>query len=248
VAPEAGQRWLSPDVAWPGHRSPAIEEALAVARSAGWWYRKSTDHGQAIVFCRRAQPGEKCCFWPVWSTGRSPEGPARSLRRMVKVCKHRQLENNSALEEIQRLLEGAERILSAANSFLSEMQARGESDDYLDQALRLQDQVAARLEVAERSFGEIEELLKTAEYWDAQAEAFKEEAAGAAATLGQVDLEVTTLADLAQEQVNKAELMIDDLPRQEPSLSSLRNRIDGARGRMRLIRAEITGQTGEAPG
>jgi hypothetical protein len=70
----------------PKHPNKEIEAALKYARGEGWTVIKSAKgHCWGIIRCPHGRGG---CQKSVWSTPRSPQDHAKSIRRFVDKCPH----------------------------------------------------------------------------------------------------------------------------------------------------------------
>jgi hypothetical protein len=219
-----------------------MQQALEIARGAGWWYRKATSHtGSATLYCRQGDEGH--CRFDVFGTGKAPGGPARSLKRMVRNCPHLSADDLPKLEQARRLIDSANRIVLAAESLIHESRLQDQMDEALAEAERIQalDPVESRLEVAERNLAKVDKLLDAAIEWELEASIVSSEAVDILESQGlKASDGASRTLDVATDVLRDAEVVLDDVPRQtatevttvRDAVADLRQRIMDARDRI----------------
>ncbi|MFG2056901.1 hypothetical protein ACGFI9_23055 [Micromonospora sp. NPDC048930] len=221
-----------------------MQDALDLARRHGWWYRKAEDHtGAAQLYCRR--DSEEHCFFPIFGTGKSPGGPARSLKRKVRTCTHRIEEEEPKIEQAERLLSGADRLIAAAESLLHRARLHERVDEALAEAEELETIARATelLEVAEANVVRIDELIERADEWDMEATAAGRDARETLAAEGVETEDPNVPVDAAEEVIREAEAVLDEVPRRLERVADLRNTANLLRGRISVVRTEIASTT-----
>lgn len=234
--------WLPPSTVWPSHGDGDMQEALDLARIRGWWYRRVSSHtGAALLYCRR-DPDDACVF-PVFGTGRSPGGPARSFKRKINTCRHLVVYAVSQTMRAEVLLSSAERIVTAAESLVEQVRLRGQSDALLAEAEELDERMNAAelLEIADEQIDQVEKLLECAAELDSRALSAGTQASELLAMEGDdiQDLDVSALIVRGEQVIKAAEQSLANLPRRSGTAAALRNKIETVRGRISLIRAEV---------
>ena len=73
-------------MARPRHPKAAVEAAVQYAEALSWRVELSSGHAWGRLYCPSAT--RSGCQVSVWSTPRSPENHARSLRRLIDRCDH----------------------------------------------------------------------------------------------------------------------------------------------------------------
>ena len=73
----------------PKHPLKEWNQTLELARSLGWYFRKTSDHAFGHLYCRTGVPkGGAVCDITIFSSGRGGESAARFARRAVSRCPH----------------------------------------------------------------------------------------------------------------------------------------------------------------
>nr|MDT0659850.1 hypothetical protein [Micromonospora sp. DSM 115978] len=217
-----------------------MRDALTLARANGWWYKKNLDHtGSGILYCRKGSVD--CCYFPVFGTGRSPGGPARSLKRMVTACPHRPAEQRPELDQAEQLLDGAERVLDAIESLQHQTTLRERIDANLAELDELTHPTAANdlLEVAESNLVRAEELFDQVAKWELEARTVERDAKASLTAEGVHSDDPNSQVDGAEEVIREAEAVLDEAPRRLDRVARLRNRVGQLRDRVSVVRMNI---------
>lgn len=200
--------WTHPNKEW--------QETLDLARRFGWSSEKATSHGGLTLNCPGADPNHNI---RVFSTGKGAEAVARTSRKKIKRCEHRDIRD--PLGRVATALEDAARLLKAASALLD----RDDAERYMLEILGL---ASEQLAHAEAAFDEASRSFDNATALVSQALDGQGGHAVPADLLGSVSSQLRT-----------AELTLRDLPPKDATverlgawLDALKTQRDALRGRM----------------
>lgn len=223
--------WKSPSEQWDQHSRPRARAALAAARSAGWWLKKSSASAKpwGVITCGDpALPlAERCCT-SVLSTSGSSDGSetAEYINKFVRSCAHERTSTAEidALADAENLVASASGCLDAARSLIDAKAHRNLVEDYLEQVEFTADEADDRLAKALAE----EEMADGAE--DAASESAR--AAGTSTSVGS-----TGLAERASGQAVEAKGLVSGDSSREARL--LKDRCDDIRNTARALLAML---------
>lgn len=172
---------------------------------AGWHLRQTRGHGYGRVFCRRAERGSAVCKVILNTTPERPENHAKDFRRAIRDCPHHFADQSSDLNYAHRLLDGADKLLNAADDLL-----HGEllQDDSREAWLRAQD----LLDAAEVNAAEVERMMDLAQEFDDEARRLTHSSWIAGTEVSGVEGTAITYTAGAEERVNEAGVVAARMP------------------------------------
>ncbi|WP_190988198.1 hypothetical protein [Pseudarthrobacter sulfonivorans] len=171
---------------------------MDLARRFGWSSEKATSHGGLTLICPSADPNHKI---RVFSTGKGSEGVARTSRKRVGRCEHRDFRD--PLGRVETALEEAAKLLRAAKALL-------ERNDAQQSMLEILELASEQLADAEAAFDEANQDLDNAQ--DLVGELLGAEGA---------DAIPSDLLGVAGSQLRTAELTLRELPSKDATVERL---------------------------
>lgn len=223
--------WKSPNDQWEQHSRPRARAALAAARKAGWWLKKSSGSAKpwGVITCGDpALPLAERCYTTILSTSGSSDGSetAEYINDFVRSCTHERTSTAEvdALADAENLVASASRCLDAARSLIEAKAHRNLVEDYLEQV--------------ESAADEADDLLAKAlaeEEMADGAEVAASESAGAAGTSTSVGW--AGFAERARDKAGEAKGLVSGDSSREARL--LKGRCDDIRNNARALLAEL---------
>ena len=180
------------------HQNKEWQETLDLARRFGWSSEKATSHGGLTLTCPGADPNHKI---RVFSTGKGSEGVARTSRRRIARCEHRDM--GDLLGRAEAALEEAARLLRAARALL-------DRDDAEQSMLEI-------LELASEQLADAESAFDAANQGFDVASEQVDELLGAAG----INAASSDLLSSASSQLRSAELTLRGLPPKDVTVERL---------------------------
>lgn len=123
------------------------DETIRLALTCGWTHEKRSGHTHSVLKC----PQGICAEIVIYSTGRSTENVARTSRQKVKRCRHS--DDCPSLTQVTQLLDGAERLITAATLQLNQR----------DNEQKLEELCASADESLQACEAELEKLMSVEE-------------------------------------------------------------------------------------
>jgi hypothetical protein len=213
--------------AW-NHQHKEWRETLDLARQRGWPPpTKGTNHGVLVLNC---PDNDVHCRIKVFSTGAGTESVARNSRKKIQRCPHGNFEDR--FDEIDHLLDNAERLLSAAAAELERREAEAEAE--------------ALLQLADDPLAEAAELLDANTRYDSvvDAEAQLGYRRDELLQLDERDSTPDELVVTAGSDLRRATQSLRDLPSasdRHHAASARLAQADGERERLRQLCADVRG-------
>lgn len=137
------------------HNNKEWQETYDLARRFGWIWKEATNHGGAILMC----PTGECPSIRVYSTARAAESFARTSRKKIARCPHRDI--SDPLAEVETNLEGAEKLLLGAQALLERNNAHRQMVELLEQVSEILEDVDKRFDEASHLFDEQDDILRS---------------------------------------------------------------------------------------
>lgn len=216
------------ETSW-SHDNKEWQKTLDLARELGWPAPAQTkDHPQLILHCPGKNPQ---CKVRIYSTGEGTETVAISSRRKVRNCSHRDLAQ--PLVAIKSALDGAERMLDAADKLLNLENARQSEQAVLD--------ALESLAVADERLAEVDALFEAAvkELADASTAIDETVAAEDASKSAQ------ELTNEAGSRLRTAKLVLrDQIPKRHAAAEAFKERHAELSDRLKQVRSRLRATPG----
>lgn len=192
--------------AW-SHSNKEWQQTYDLAKRFGWTWKENTSHGGATLLC----PAGECRPIRVYSTASSTESFARSSRKKITWCPHREI--SDPLAEVETNLESAERFLTGAEALMQ----RNNAYQQMEELLEL---VSDKLQEAQELFDKVFRL-------------FEDQSDIARRTLGATELvtEPEGLVSKSGSLLRRATLDLKDLPPAHSKVSELTEKLDQLKSR-----------------
>ncbi|WP_092541366.1 hypothetical protein [Actinoplanes derwentensis] len=211
-----------------------MRDAVEVARSAGWHLRQTRGHGYGRAFCRRADRGSAVCKVIINTTPERPENHGKDFRRAVRDCPHHFADQSSDLNHAHRLLDGADKLLNAAEGLIEGEARRHDSQKAWLRAQEL-------LTEAEVNAAEVERVMDLAQQFDEEARRLTHGSWIAGMEVSGADGTATTYTAGAEERVTEASGVAARIPNQEdPKLVALKGRVVTVKGRITQVKLHLS--------
>lgn len=223
--------WKGPDEPWERHSRPLARAALANARKAGWWLKKSSAGAKVwgVISCGDPSlPRDKRCSTTILSTSGAHDGSetAAHINDFVNSCPHDRIVTgeNEVLAAAEALVIAGRCCLEAARSLIEARAHRDLVDDYL-----------AQCEAATAGAGSILDQALTEDQLADRAETAASTAADLAGT--SINLGPIGLAERARVQAGEARgLVADDTSRRA---RVIRHQCEDIRNNARALLAQL---------